>query len=842
MRKRNYTHWIIGFTALLTMGCNGTSSDVPAERLPALEQIQGGLYLEKAASCDDLETYIKDLQLEGMKNNLMGGGYYGGGSVSVGMDMDIALTEPAMAESSGSASGGDDGSNNSASPAPQKGIELDENYTGTNNQEATVDEADIVKTDGEHIYILRNASLLITTAWPTDSIDVVSATGIEGNPSQMFVQDDTIAVFSSIWDTWSLEDKLGKNLAESNIYNLTKITLLDISDRANPQVIREVYAEGNYQSARLVGQTARVVVSSQITLDSKDSYSGSGGISPSVGAPVSVSTSSSGGSFEDDREEVSAIDPPSAEPSQPEPDTDSEDGEAVDSEDGDEAGKADLMIVIKTDGDDETINADNAEEAMVLLQLQAIKEMIDAQTLETLLPTSFEVIHNADGTLEVTESFISECENHYKPSVDAGMNLLSVITIDMGAPAEKRTAATVIGEAGLIYSSANALYIASNLWTGWLNTLPDATEDFVLTAIHKFDISTSGEEALYAGTGSIPGTVLNQFSMSEFEGNLRVAHTRDNWNDGSSENNVSVLSPNDDGQLDVVGTLEGLAPGERIYSARFMGEKGYVVTFETVDPLFTIDLSDPTNPTLVGELKIPGFSTYIHPLGNDHLLTIGQNTEENEWGGISIQGIQLTIFDISDFANPSQAHKIVLDSSAWSQAVYESKAFTFHAESGLLALPLSGWGSSEGFGTSTQPVLDLEEEETSENETDEEGFVDEEYKQNVGLALYAVDSKDGFDNHGFVDHSSFLEGNYGWEEVRRSLIMGDHVYSIGNLGMKVAASDTVEEVASLEFPSEDEFYSNQEGGDKGWIEEENMPMEDTQEIPAPSEDGEEDQS
>lgn len=794
MKNWNWNRWMIGLAATLALGCGSGGGE---EKLPALEQIQAGLYLEKAESCDDLESYLKNLHLESMKNMLMNDGGYGA-PVSLGMaepGMDIAAA-PQAGSASGEASF-DEGTSNSA--APQKGVDIGENYTGTNNQEVTVDEADIVKTDGEHIYILRNSSLLITTAWPADDIEVVSSTAIEGSPTQMFVQDDTLVVFSNVWDAWAVDAQLGTSLTEKDIWNLTKISLFNIADRAAPTLAREMFVDGNFQSARLVGQTARVVIASQIRLDEGMGYSGGGDVSISVGGEPQVAIAVSEPAMPTEEPMVDEVPAPIEAP---------EDAEDVPVEE--EAGKADLMIVIETDGDNETINANSAEEAMALLQLQAYKEMIDAQTLDSMLPAVVEVTHNADGTTSITEGLLTGCENHYKPAVDSGMNLLSVVTLDMGAPKEKRPTSTVIGEAGIVYSSANAMYIASDIFTGWFANVPGADEDYMVTAIHKFDIASSGDEALYRGTGTIKGSVLNQFSMSEFEGNLRVAHTRNNWNMGDSENLVSVLAEGTDGQLETIGSLDGLAPGERIYSARFMGEKGYVVTFETVDPLFTIDLSEPTNPTLVGELKIPGFSTYIHPLGDNHLLTIGQHTVANDWGGFNVEGIQLTIFDVSDFAAPEQAHKVVLEGNAWSSAVYDSKAFTFHAGSGLLALPLSAQGHSMWEG-------EMEAEE-------------QPYEQTIGLSLYSVDADLGIDDFGFVDHSSFLEENqYGWEEVRRSLIMGDHVYSIGNLGMKVATQDTVEEVSSTLFPQEPQVdsWEGMDGGFSGG----DMDSDDREDIP-----------
>ena len=295
----------------------------------------------------------------------------------------------------------------------------------------------------------------------------------------MFVQDDTLAVFSNVWDAWSVDAQLGTSLTEKNIWNLTKVSLFDISDRNEPKLAREMFVDGSFQSARLVGQTARVVIASQIRLDENKGY---------IDAPVSGGMVST--------EPAIAISAPREEPmvdEGPIPQEAAVEEEAIE----EEAGKADLMIVIETDGTDETINAANAEEAMALLQLQAYKEMIEAQTLDSMLPSMVEVTHNADGTTSITEGLLTGCENHYKPAVEAGMNLLSVMTLDMGAPKEQRPSSTVIGEAGIVYSSANAMYIASNIFTGWFQHVAGVNEDYMVTAIHKFDIATSGDEALY---------------------------------------------------------------------------------------------------------------------------------------------------------------------------------------------------------------------------------------------------------------------------------------------------------------------------------------------------------
>lgn len=193
------------------------------------------------------------------------------------------------------------------------------------------------------------------------------------------------------------------------------------------------------------------------------------------------------------------------------------------------------------------------------------------------------------------------------------------------------------------------------------------------TSIIRFDLK--GMKVGYAGSGSVPGYLLNQFSMDEYENHLRVATT--DWNKGS--NSLYVL----DQSLNITGSVENLAKGESIYSVRFMGNKGYVVTFRTIDPLFVFDLSDPKKPVLTGELKVPGFSSYLHPVGKDILLGIGADTYEiyrkDSSGreiveGVRQGGIKFSLFDVSDMGKPKELSNYVIGDSGSSEAFYNHKA------------------------------------------------------------------------------------------------------------------------------------------------------------------------
>ncbi len=206
-------------------------------------------------------------------------------------------------------------------------------------------------------------------------------------------------------------------------------------------------------------------------------------------------------------------------------------------------------------------------------------------------------------------------------------------------------------------------------------------ESTVTTRLHLFDLGDGG--ASYRASGVIDGTLLNQFSMSLDDGRLRTAATVGDMWAGNSESVVSVLEARND-TLEVVGAVGGLGRGEQIHSVRFVGDRGYVVTFRQTDPLYTIDLSDPVNPVATGELKITGYSAYLHPLSDDILLGVGQEATEQ---GQTL-GTQVALFDVSDPAAPTRIAQVVVP-NAWSEAEWDHHAVLVH--DGVLALPYERW-------------------------------------------------------------------------------------------------------------------------------------------------------
>ncbi|HSH59494.1 MAG TPA: beta-propeller domain-containing protein, partial [Acidimicrobiales bacterium] len=276
--------------------------------------------------------------------------------------------------------------------------------------------------------------------------------------------------------------------------------------------------------------------------------------------------------------------------------------------------------------------------------------------------------------------------------------MVSVLSVDAEDP-RPGPAATVLGAGELVYASAKNLYVTTTRWTGPVpledgsdnaRTRPGIVPGEGTTDIHKFAI-TDKVRTQYLASGRVPGRVLNQFSMSELSGDLRVATTSDGTSQGrdetgASESRVSVLRQEGEA-LNTVGSVDGLGKGERIYAVRFLGDRGYVVTFRQTDPLYVIDLADPTRPAVKGELKIPGYSAYLHPVGEHRLIGVGQEATEQ---GRPV-GTQVSLFDVSDPGSPERLAQAVLPRSH-SEAEFDHHAFLYWPSTGLTLLPVQSYG------------------------------------------------------------------------------------------------------------------------------------------------------
>jgi hypothetical protein len=302
---------------------------------------------------------------------------------------------------------------------------------------------------------------------------------------------------------------------------------------------------------------------------------------------------------------------------------------------------------------------------------------------------------------------IMDCTDVSRPDDSTALGTISIITMNPADP-DSSEAIGVAADGDLVYSSTDRLYVATSNWGwswnwGWgvVSSEPDRVP--VRTDIHAFALD--GADTSYVASGEVVGFVQDRWAFSEYDGNLRVASTKGN----GSESVVSVLGE-EGNRLRLLGSVGGLGENEDIKAVRWFGDIAVVVTFRTIDPLYTLDLSDPTDPQVVGELKIPGFSEYLHPVGGDILLGVGQHAT-NE--GMSL-GSQVSTFDLGDLADPQQVAKLRYHRSEYSPVQDDSRAFTYLPEHRIAFVPLGDWhgsGSvsvlSVGEGGTLEPLASL---------------------------------------------------------------------------------------------------------------------------------------
>ncbi len=522
-------------------------------------------------------------------------------------------------------------------------------YSGTNIQVEGVDEADVVKTDGEYIYYAKGNQVIILRAYPAEEAGIVTRINMQNYVSDIYVSGDRLVVFASAqyyyYDYYYMPEGSEQTGPQ------TTLTVYDITDKANPQKIRELGMDGSYFNSRLIGNYLYYIITNP----------------------------------------------------------------------------AYIM-------DDE-------------VPLPGIRENATWSTIE---PEQIWCPNNTRGWME-----------YY-----------TIAGLDIQDSEAKLTTETFLLDSGsTIYVSPTNLYLTSQGWSSE-------------TTITKIGITEGA--ITFKANGTVPGYVLNQFSMDEYNGYFRVATTDQNWRTGSSGNNVYVLNEN----LETVGKLEKLAPGEEIYSARFMGERCYLVTFKKVDPLFAIDLSDPENPTVLGKLKIPGYSDYLHPYDENTLIGIGKETVEAAEGDFAwYQGVKVSLFDVTDVANPKELAKIEIGSRGTdSPALYDHHAFLFSRARNLLVIPIL---------------------EASIDEDDFSGEVPANFYGEYtyqGAYVFSI-SREGIELRGTITHiddenMDLMKSGYWFDSeysVERSLYIEENLYTLSQGMIKINNLETLTELAAIEL-------------------------------------------
>ncbi|EDL64323.1 beta-propeller domain-containing protein [Bacillus sp. SG-1] len=520
-------------------------------------------------------------------------------------------------------------------------------HSTTNNQVQGVDEADIVKTDGTYIYQVASQKMIITKAFPVSEMEVTSSVSFDHNfsPQHLFLQENKLVVIGNSWnDDYQAEPLPGKKSAELMImpmHGMMKTFIYDISDKKNPELLREFAMEGNYVAARKVGSFVYLVANhypNYWILEDKENVE----LRPRI--------------------------------------TDSMHGEEP-----------------------------------ILLNYDDIKYM--------------------------------------PQSTETNYTLFAAINLDKAA--SEINVESYLGSGHQIYMSKNNLYMALTRY----NPARESAWESADTEVYKFLIDQSRID--FTAMANVKGTILNQFSMDEHDGNFRIATTKGNsWGDEStpSTNNLYILDEN----LKHIGEVEDLAKGERIYSVRFMGDKAYMVTFKQVDPLFVIDTSDPYSPEVLGELKIPGFSSYLHPLDENHLIGFGYDTKlvkddkmQNTEPRVLTAGMKISLFDVSDFHNPKeQDTELIGGRGTHSYLLEDHKALFQHQGRNLFGFPVSVYHEKEG--SMYEQVFDYQ-----------------------GALLFEITPENGIVHKAKMVQSEDNEIYERWEnQIQRMLYIDDNLYTL----------------------------------------------------------------
>jgi hypothetical protein len=497
--------------------------------------------------------------------------------------------------------GGEDGGGAPppAAAPPSAPVEA-EDHSGTNVQEAGVDEPDIVKTDGSRLFAIAGNAL--------HAIDVRDATPVRRgslaiDPAafehNLLLRGDRLLLISRI-ETGLIEYDQMSTVPPPVGEPKTRLTEVDVSDPARMRVVRTLDVEGGYVSARLTGDTARVVISSP---------------------PRALDTS--------------------------------------------------------------VRQVQRAPIGAWMPHATLTRRGRASQRVRRLVP----------------------CRSVRRPAGFSGLDMVTVLTIDLARGLPAVDADAVMTDAETVYGSPSSLYVATQRWIDPQTVATGEPPDRMHTAIHRFDASEAGRTA-YRSTGQVPGFLLSQWAMSEHDGHLRVASTQaPDWWGGTvreSESHVTVLRE-DGGRLVAVGSVGGLGHGERIFAVRFIDDVGYVVTFRQTDPLYTVDVSTPTAPRVLGELKVRGYSAYLHPVGDGLLLGVGQDATAQ---GQTL-GTQISLFDVSDPASPTRLHQRTLGQGASSAVEFDHRAFLYWPRTRLAVVPYEEW-SQMGAGLSFGGAVGLQ--------------------------------------------------------------------------------------------------------------------------------------
>lgn len=713
-------------------GDNGGSEPAPVAGSIG-EQLAAQTKIKKFENINELKVFLEQ------KGSGTSGGYYGGMMLDeMSVRKEMALPSVAPTQSADNLLwGGTEGDVSTELGLGSGSGSRD--YSKTNIQVEGVDESDIIKTDGKYIYAVSNNNLFIVDAYPADGANVLTKIEFKSRPQDIYINGDFLIVYGQ--NDYIYNTEVYKSLKRRSNYTFFKV--FNIKDRKKPKQVRDLDFEGNYMNSRMIGDYVYFVTSNSSYYYDDEPL------------PLMI----------ENEETVinrcaadKCVMPPVYYFDMPYSDYNYTTIAAVNVKDSESEVNSEVYLL--SGNQNMYVSQNNIYITYTKyvseyqLQMEVMREIV--------YPKLPEKDRSRIAKIESTESFILSDQEK--------MSKVAQIL--------ERYDATLTDE--------ERQNLQKDIEEKLKQKYEDISKELEKTVIHKIAIDQG--KLSYKTFGEVTGYVLNQFSMDESNGYFRIATTKNrSWNrwaendQNESYSNLYVLDEN----LKLTGRVEELAKGEQIYSVRFMQGRAYMVTFKQTDPLFVIDLKDPANPKVLGKLKIPGFSSYLHPYDENTLIGIGKETTENEWGGAITGGVKLSLFDVSDVANPKEIDKYELgDRGSDSIALQDHKAFLFSLDKNLLVIPVTIY----------------------EKKSAEESYGSFAYE---GAAVFKVD-KTGFELKGEIDHSNGKQGErdywggyyYYDSSVRRSLYIDDVLYTFSNQYIKMNNISDLSLVKNLELKKE----------------------------------------
>ena len=595
-------------------------------------------------------------------------------------------------------------------------------YSTTNVQVAGVDEPDFVKNDGKYAYVLSGSKLTIAEVYPADSAKIVSKVGLDIQEGQylqnMFLKNNTLVIF---YQEYAQDQVIPQyDIIPQPAYTpKTHILILDVADKSVPKTVKNYVVSGAYNSARMIGDYAYVVTTSEI-------YNYRQPLIPKVA----------------------------------------------------EAGRTVIVPdVYYFRNPEQYYNFDTVTSVNIKSEQGAVNSRTFMMDPAATLYVSQDNIYIAYQKYQPYNYYETAGHDRFFKAIlpllpqDVQQKIRSIDSDQsLSESARWDKIATVLEDMYNHMGESEKSALIDRVKDALANYDSEAQSSAIRTVIHKIAIGPSGGLE-YKARGEVPGRLLNQFSMDESGGRFRVATTVEYYSQYSSGmyNNVYVL----DGAMQTVGSLEKVEKGESIYAARFIGERLYLETFQRVDPLFVIDLSA-DQPKVLGQLKLPGYSSYLHPYDDTHIIGIGKDTKENDFGGVQAAGVKLSLFDVADVSNPKLVGDYVISGqSADSEVLSDHKALLFDKEKNVLSIPVSRYDQEPKYGP-------------------DGGYVQPKVWR--GFYVFGVSPESGFALKGTVMHLN------GTNDYYYSGVQGSRSFYIGNVLYTVSLNNLIKmnDIATLQ--------------------------------------------